>query len=239
MGVRDRFFTPQTAEAILSWRIALGIGVAVAMAVAGLPIVVAAAVGLGLYVSSVLVAMPRGSERPHIDPFTLSEPWRQLILQTQGSGRKLRTTVEGVDDGPLKQQLVAIADQLDRGIDEAWEIARRGDDIDATIRTLDPTRLRSKLATLRSQAGSSPSADNAAAIASVEQQLATADRLRQRSTETAESLRATQTRLDELVARAGEVRVGLADSDTYASDVDDLVVRLEALHQALEETNPG
>ena len=63
--------------------------------------------------------------------------------------------------------------------------------------------------------------------------------LRQRSTETAESLRATQTRLDELVARAGEVRVGLADSDTYASDVDDLVVRLEALHQALEETNPG
>ena len=33
--------------------------------------------------------------------------------------------------------------------------------------------------------------------------------------------------------------VGMADTDTYARDVDDLVIRLEALHQALEETNPG
>ena len=33
------------------------------------------------------------------------------------------------------------------------------------------------------------------------------------------------------------IRTG--EADTYASEVDDLVIRLEALHQALEETNPG
>lgn len=239
MGVRDRFFTPQTAQAILSWRIALGLGLAVATAVAGIPVLAALAVGAGVYVASVLTAMPSGPPRLDIDPFVLSEPWRRLMQQAQGSGRKLRTTIERVDDGPLKQQLVGIADQLDHGLAEAWAIAKRGDDIDDTIRTLDPTRLRSKLDTLRAQAGDDPSPDTLAAIASVEQQLQTAERLRQRSTDTAESLRATQTRLDELVARAGEVRVGSTDTDAYARDVDDLVIRLEALHQALEETNPG
>ena len=81
-----------------------------------------------------------------------------------------------------------------------------------------------------------PSDDTAAAIASVEQQIATAERLQQQSAETADSLRHTQTRLDELVARASEVRVGLVDTDSYAREVDELVVRLEALHQAVEET---
>ena len=239
MGVRDRFFTPQTAKAILSWRIAIGVGVAVATAVAGLPVAAALGVGIAAYAASVFAAMPAGPSRPSIDPFVLSEPWRRLVQQAQGSGRKLRSTIDGVDDGPLKQQLVAIADQLDRGLDEAWEVAKRGDDLDETIRTLDPTRLRSKLDLLRTEGGDAPTSDTAAAIASVESQLATADRLKQRSTETAASLRATQTRLDELVARASEVRAGMADTDTYASEVDDLVIRLEALHQALEETNPG
>ena len=244
MGVRDRFLTPQTARAIMSWRIALGVGVAVAMAIAGLPFIVAIAVGIGVYATFVLVAMPSGPpgadfDPSDIDPFVLSEPWRRLMQQAQGSGRKLRSTIDGVDDGPLKQQLTDIADQLDRGLAEAWAIARRGDDLDDAIRRLDPTRLRSTLDTLRARSGDDPSPDTVAAITSLEQQLDTADRLRQRSTETAESLLATQTRLDELVARASEVRVGIADSDTYARDVDDLVIRLEALHRALEETNPG
>jgi hypothetical protein len=239
VGVRDRFFTPQTARAIMSWRVALGLGVAVAMGLAGLPWLVAIAVGLGTSIAFVLAAMPPRAPRVEIDPFVLSEPWRQLMQQAQGSGRKLRTTIDGVDDGPLKQQLVAIADQLDHGLTEAWAIAKRGDDLDDTIRSLDPTRLRSRLDTLRDRSGGDPSPDTLAATRSLEQQLETVARLEQRSAETAESLRATQTRLDELVARAGEVRVGMADSDRYAREVDDLVIRLEALHRALEETNPG
>jgi hypothetical protein len=73
-------------------------------------------------------------------------------------------------------------------------------------------------------------------VASIERQLESADRLRRQSEETASSLRRTQTQLDELVARAAEVQIGTADTASYARDVDDLVVRLEALHQAVEET---
>lgn len=236
MKFRDRFFTPRTAKAIMSWRIAVGVGVGIAMAVAGLGIGVALGVGIGVYAATVFAAMPAGPKRPSIDPFVLSEPWRQLMQQAQASGRRLRATVDGVDDGPLKQQLSSIADQLDRGLDEAWQIATRGDEIDDLVRELDPTRLRSKLTTLQAQLASSPTTDTEAAITSVERQLATADRLKAQSAETADSLRRTQTQLDELVARASEVRVGMADTVAYARDVDELVIKLEALHQAVEET---
>ncbi|MGH9134247.1 MAG: hypothetical protein ACRDZZ_09950, partial [Ilumatobacteraceae bacterium] len=126
--------------------------------------------------------------------------------------------------------------QLDRALGESWEIARRGDEIDSAVGRLDPTALRSKLDTLRSQSPGGPSDDLAAAITSVEGQLASADRLKQLSAETVSRLRLTQTRLDELVARAAEVSVGTGDTDAYAGDVEDLVVEIEAMRLAVEDT---
>jgi hypothetical protein len=236
MGFRDRFYTPTTAKALLSWRILLGVGVGVAMALAGLPIGVAVGVGVALYAASVATAMPKGLPRANIDPFTLGEPWRQIMQQANGSGRKLRSTVAGTGGGPLKTTMQGVVDQLERGLGEAWAIARRGDEIDDAVRRLDPTSLRSKLATLRAQAAASPSPEHDAAVASVERQIESAERLKVQSAEMAASLRLTQTRLDELVARASEVQVGAVDTAAYQRDVDDLVVKLEALHQAIEET---
>lgn len=236
MGLRDRFFTPQTARAILSWRILLAVGAGVALALAGVAAGIAVGVGVAVYAGSVAAAMPRGPRRPTIDPFTLGEPWRQLVQRTQASGRQLRETVERTSEGPLRETLGSIAEQLDRGIDEAWAIARRGDEIDDAVRRLDPTALRSRLATAERRAADAPGPDADAAVASIRRQLESADRLRQRSEETAAALRLTQTQLDELVARASEVQVGDVDTDTYRRDVDELVVRLEALHLAVEET---
>ena len=238
MAFRDRFFTPTTAKALLSWRILLGVGVGGALAVAGLPVAAAAGVGLGVYALSVQQAMPRGTARPRIDPFVLSEPWRQLMQQAQGSSRKLRSTVAETDPGPLRSTMESIVDQLEHGLGEAWEIAKRGDEIDDAVRRLDPTALRSKLETLRADRDTvgAESAASDQAIASVERQLATAERLKQQSAETVAALRLTQTQLDELVARASEVRIGSVDTDAYRRQVDDLVIRLEALHQAVEET---
>ena len=234
MALRDRFFTPQTAKAIMSWRmlVALGVGVAVGFANVGAGI----GVGVALYAGLVGAAMPKGPKRPNIDPFVLSEPWRQIMQQAVGSGRKLRATIETVEDGPLKDNMRGIAEQLEHGLDEAWEIARRGDEIDDAVRRLDPTALRSRLSSLRERAAGDPSPDTEAAIASVERQLDTAERLKQQSAETAASLRLGQTQLDELVARASEVGIGATDQAAYAREVDDLVVKLEAPHQAVEET---
>ncbi|MFT4773359.1 MAG: hypothetical protein ACI9ME_000654 [Ilumatobacter sp.] len=104
--------------------------------------------------------------------------------------------------------------------------------MDQAVHRIDPTALRSKLATLQQQGATE-------AIASVESQLESVDRLKAQSTKTANTLRLAQTRLDELVARAAEVSVGAGDTDAYEHDVEDLVVELEGLRQAIQEVRPA
>lgn len=237
MSLRDRFFTPSTARAILSWRLAAGAGVVVALGLAGLGWGLATLAGVAVYGVLVATAMPKTQRSVAVDPFSISEPWRQLVQQAQSSVRKLKQTVAGTADGPLRQRLETITDDVDRGLGQAWAVARRGDEIDAAVRRLDPTALRSRLATLQRQQDTTPSSDLTAAIVSVEAQLATADRLKAQSAATAHSLQLTQVKLDELVAHANEVVVGSVTPDDYASQVDDLVVALEALNQAVHEVD--
>lgn len=237
MGFRDRFFTPRTAKAILSWRLLLGVAVGVALGFLVHP-AVGIAGGLAVYAGSVLLAVPRAASAPRIDPFTLSEPWRQLVQQGQRAGRRLRDTVAGAGGGPLEARLREISDELERGLSEGYAVARRGDQIDAAYNRLDPVGLRSRLATLEARAGAAPAPEQQAAIESVRAQLASADRLRAQSQQTADQLRLTSVRLDELVARAAEVAIGAAAADTYADDVAGLVEQLEALHLAVQEIDP-
>ena len=235
MAFRDRFWTPTTARAILSWRILVAAVVGVLAGVLGLPIPLAVLFGAVVYAGSVGLAMPKPVRPAEIDPFTLSEPWRRLAQNAQRSRRQFRTTVANTPPGPLHDRLADIASRLDAGLQEGWQIAKRGDEIDAAVSRLDPTRLRERLGTLQNQAGSEPSADITAAINSVQSQLATADRLKALSASTVDKLRLNAARLDELCARAAEVSVGSSDTNTFASDVDDLVLELESLHDAVQE----
>ena len=234
MAFSDRFFTPQTAKALLSWRILLAAVIGVVAALLGMNPSAAVGLGFAVYAATVLAAMPPGSPRSTIDPFTLSEPWRRFVQSAQRSRSALRETVREAAEGPLKDRLADVASRLDDAIDESWQIAKRGDEIDAAIKRIDPVRLRSQLDTLRT---SGSAAAGTAAAESVESQLATAERLRSLSTSTADRLRLTQARLDELVARVAEVSVGRTESAAYEHDVDNLVIELEGLRQAVAETN--
>ena len=237
MTLRDRFYTPATAKAMLSWRLAVGTAAAIVAVLFDVHWGIALLIGFAVYAVLVWQAMPRVTTTTSIDPFTVGEPWRQLIQGSQRAGRRIHETVSTTDEGPLKERLASIVTRLDRGIEQAWKVARRGDQIDDAVRRLDPTGLRSKLTTLEKQHASQPSDDLAAAMASVRAQLESAERLKAQSSDTANRLRLTQTRLDELAARATEVSVGASDTATFATDVDDLVIEFEALRQAVEETN--
>ena len=83
MGFRDGFYTPKTAQAILSWRILLGIGVTALAIFLGLNPVLSVVFGAATYGASVVAAMPR-NQRTRIDPFTVQEPWRQFVQSAQG-----------------------------------------------------------------------------------------------------------------------------------------------------------
>ena len=234
MSFSDRFFTPQTAKALLSWRIVLAAAIGVVAGLLGMAPGAATGLGLAVYAATVVAAMPGSSKRSMIDPFALSEPWRRFMQSAQRSRNALRDTVRGAADGPLRDRLSEIAGRLDDAIEESWEIAKRGDEIDAAIKRIDPARLRAQLEALRAS-GTGESVT--AAVESVESQLASADRLKALSARTADRLRLTQTRLDELVARAAEVNIGRTESAAYEHDVDNLVIELEGLRQAVAETN--
>jgi hypothetical protein len=230
---------PSPARAVLSWRLAVAIAVTVSMRVGGLgwPSAIAAGVGVGALLV-VVAARPRRQRRATaIDPFTLGEPWRHFVRAATRSADELHRTVRATPDGPLRDRLATIAARLDHALEETWEIARRGDEVDAAVRRLDPTRLRSTLDTLSEQRARAPSADLDESIASVEHQLETTDRLRERSERIATQLRLSGTRLGELTVRAAEVSIGAGDTEVYRTDVEDLVVELESLRLAIEETN--
>ena len=176
-----------------------------------------------------------GGDR-QIDPFALSEPWRQLVQRAQRSERELERIIEGVDAGPLRDRLDVIVERLDGGVQETWRIARRGDAVDDAVRRLDPVALRSRLETAKRSAGQTLD-ERGDAVAAVESQLATVERLQQQSAQVRRSLELAQLRVEELVGRAAEVSLGTADTDAYASDVNDLVIELEAIRQAIDETN--
>jgi hypothetical protein len=233
MSFGDRFFTPQTARALLSWRIILAAAIGLVAGLLGMQPGTAVGLGLAVYAATVLAAMPP-SPRSTIDPFTLSEPWRRFMQSAQRSRTALHDTLRGATEGPLKDRLADVAVRLDGAIEESWTIAKRGDEIDKAIKRIDPVRLRAQLEALRST-GSGDSGE--AAVASLESQLASVERLKALSASTADRLRLTQVRLDELVARAAEVIVGRTDTATYEHDVDNLVIELEGLRQAVAETN--
>ena len=227
-------------QRLLSWRIAIGVGVGAAMIAAGLGVGVGVGVGVAVWVA--FSAVPTSTGRPSrraIDPFTVGEPWRQFVQGALRAADRLHATLDHTRDGPLKDRLATIVERIDHGVDETWRIARRGDEIDDAVNRLDPTALRSKLATLEHQHDADPSDEVATAIDSVRSQLATTDRLKDRSTKTVNTLRLAQTRMDELVTRAAEISVGAGDTDAYEHDVDDLVIELEALRQAIQEVQTG
>lgn len=238
MAFRDRFWRPATARAILSWRLLLGAAAGVVGGLVGVPIVGAALIGVAVYAGAVALAVPRDAKVVDLDPFTVSEPWRQMVQSAQRARRRFLDVVAATQPGPLRDRLQDIGTRLDAGLADGWAVARRGHEIDASIRQLDPTALRSRLATLQGQAAAAPSEHLAAAIASTQQQLASVDRLKQLSASTADRMRLTNSRLDELAVRATEVSIGAGDTDQFANDVDNLVLELEGLHQAVQEL-PG
>lgn len=247
MGFSDQLTSPTGLRALLSWRGPVALGAAIVAVVAGLPWPAALGIGVALYgglvAKSVVGADPSrvtASARP--DPFTVGEPWRRFVQDAERAQRKLAGIVGGVKAGPIKDRLDDIAGRIGKAAAESYAIAQRGHAIDQAVHQIDPVRLRSRHATLLKQRDDLPAeardtGNIGAAIESVESQLASADRLKEQSAATADRLRLSQARLDELVARATEVALGTTDTETYEHDVDSLVTELEGLRLAIDETN--
>jgi hypothetical protein len=210
---------------------------------AGVPILGAAAVGVGAWGVRVVAAAAR-SGRPasgpsaKVEPFTLSDPWRQYVIDAQVAKKRFDTVISGMSSGPTRDRLDAMDDRLGDAIDESWKIAKRGHEITQALRVLNSTDAERELADLTSRSSPTvaPTGAEASLLEALQSQVDAANRLRATEQSAHDRLRVLDARFDELVARAIEVSVGAGDSELLGNDVDGLVTELEALRMAIDET---
>jgi hypothetical protein len=199
--------------------------------VVGLTVAIAAVVGIfkarrrAMNPASVVGTSRTAGNR--VDAFAVGEPWRQHVAAAQSAQRRFGIIVATLSDGPLRARMAEIGRQVARGVDECWQIAKRGDQLDDTIRQLDGASLQSRF----------DRATDVAQRASLRSQLDSVDRVRAARNETDERLMGLRTRLGELVSQAAEVSTGIDHTAELGSGVDDVVTQLQALNQAVDEVN--
>jgi hypothetical protein len=238
LTLRDRFFTPKVARAIVApTGILLAIVVAVVAVVAGLPIVAAVPLGVAAWAVKVALAIPRSPRAERIDPFTLQEPWRRFVQEALQARNRFDETVHGLQAGPLRDRLNDIAQRMHTGVQESWLIAQRGQALVRARRGIDVASIERKREALTPDDGSDPA--QALVAKSLDQQKATAERLDRVITQAGGQLRVLDARLDEAVAQVLELSTQSVTSTSVGSlgtDVDNLVTEMEALRQAMDET---
>jgi hypothetical protein len=205
---------------------------------------VVAAVGMGALAwgGRVAASVPRNPGRDKVEPFVLAEPWRGYVIGAQRSKSRFDRVVDQMGAGPLRDRLAGLAERLDEGIDESWQIARRGNEITDALSGLDTSKAQLELHQLDEAIASrgehhQPTQSETRTRQALMAQIESARRLETIATDARDRLRLLDARFDELVARAIEVSVGSGDSSLLGNDVDELVTELESLRLALDETN--
>src|SRR5918997_612320 len=241
LSFRDRLLTRRGARAITSPAGVVGGVVVVGAAVAGLPVLAAVPLGAAVWAGNAWRLLPRSPRPERIDPFTLHDPWRRFVQDALQARNRFAEAVTRVQPGPLRDRLQEIEGRMHTGVDECWQVARRGEALTRARRGIDLADVDRRLAQAEGAGDAGAAAPSQPAIVeSLQVQRATAQRLDQGIDGAQAELRLLGARLDEAVARTLELSAhtgpeagavtGLGD------DVDDLVSEMESLRLALDET---
>ncbi len=149
----------------------------------------------------------RRRARARIDPFAVGERWRPFVRSALQARARYHDVVAGVAPGPLRERLGDIGRRIDEAVDDCWQVARRGHELDRARRTLDP------------------------ALPQAERLARRADGAHERLSELDRQLEGAVARAVELAATAGDPLV----LGPVRGDVERLVDELEALRQGLDE----
>lgn len=240
---RDVVVAGMAPRAIL----ALGAGAALGILVGGGLI---GAVTLALVAWLIAVAVPVGrrhlsQRRSGVDPFSFREPWRHSVQEALKAQARFRQAVAGVPGGPLRDRLMAIGSQLDRGVEEAARVARRGQSLEDVRRQIDTGGVLAELGRVEQNTGASWAAGSSLerTAEALRAQLATAERLDGVLDETRGRLGLLDARLDEAVARSLELSVRTesdpAELGGVNTTVEEVLEEMEALRLALDEADGG
>jgi hypothetical protein len=186
-----------------------------------------------------------------IDPFAVSEPWRQYVRQAMASRQRFDQAVAGWPPGPMHDRLVLLQPRLDRAAGEVWAVAQQGAALDGTVRGVPTGAARPSIDQLSAELRrvqverqqQVPESDRQVALARSEEAVAAQLRAARRSEavrgEVLDRLRLLTAQLDEavtqLLALGLERPAGDGSVEQVAGSVDALVEELGALQQGLRE----
>jgi hypothetical protein len=234
--LRDRFFTPKVAHAIVSPSaiVATGAGAAAGILVGLGPI--GAVIGGAVFLAGrIAVAVPR-AHKVRIDPFTLNEPWKRLVRDAVAARSQYHDSIRATRPGPLRDRLDEIGARIDEGVEKCWEIGRAGNALAQARRRIQVPDVQRELARLGDP--TTPMSEQTAAA--LRAQLETAQRMDDTISQARDRLRLLNARLAEAVSRSTELSVsseGEGQLDQVGRDVTSINRDMEALRQALEVTN--
>ena len=170
------------------------------------------------------------------------------MRDAQQAQQRFHEVVARTQPGPLRERLAEIAARLDRSVAEVGATAQRGHDLGRARARIDKATVERRLAEQRAEAERARVDDPLSlddttdrTVRSLQSQLDAAQHLDEVSEQAESKLRLLQAQLDEAVARAAELGATNADADRavqgVGEDVEHVIVEVEALRLALEETS--
>lgn len=234
--LRERLLTPGGARAVTHPAAILGGGVAAAGVIAlGAPFVAAGVAGAAAWGVVVANRLPRSRRARTPELRGLQEPWRRYLVEAVAARQRFDTAVDECEPGPLRKRLEQIGRRVEDGVAEVDRIARHGSRLDRAIRELDdPDELRARLEAARRDPATAPEV-----VAAFEAQLGSTERIVALAVQTRQRLEVLDAQLDEAVARVVELSLrqgDVAEAGALGDKVDGLVVEMESLRLALDES---
>ena len=243
------------AKALLSpWALLSGLGIGGALIATG-NTAAGLVAGIGAWVVGVAVALrsskpqgQRAAERAssdRVDPFAVGEPWRRYVQSSQSARTRFSAAVDSTPSGPLRDRLESIGERINEAAREIWVLAKDGHTLNGALKAVDVTEINQRVASSTEALQDAAHERLASLQATLDSAIArqqSAQRLSVARTALEDRLRELDGKLQELSARGVELSVSgsTVDADpgldTLRSDVDNVIVEMEALRQAMVET---
>lgn len=237
--------TPEVARAMFSPSAILLAGAGAAAAILSGAWVLAPLAAVAAWGGRVAVAAPWGrGKRPAIKPGQLPDPWRGFVVDAVQAGHRFDELVRRVPAGPLRDELLSISERVRDGVQECWEVARKGVLLDRARQSLQLGQVTSELErlhgerSLRVQQGMDVTTLDQA-IAATQRQLEAGQRVEAVAFQTRDRLRVLNAQLDEATAAIVEltVRPGATSAGSLSGQVEGIVDQLSSLRIALDEAS--
>jgi hypothetical protein len=184
-----------------------------------------------------------------IDPYAVSEPWRQYVRQALAARQRFDQAVTKWPAGPLQDRLVLLQPRLGRATEEVWSLAQQGAALDGVVRGVPTGAIRpsieelsAQLRQVQAERQQASASDRQAALDRSEEAIAAQLRAANQSdaarAAVLDRLRLLTARLDEAVTQLlalGLERPQEGSAEEVAASVDALLDEIGALQQGLKE----